>query len=540
MQHVESNYGLSFSRLSFQLPDFTRISWVSDKAKSVWQPRITRIGKAWLEIEWRAVQFGLRACAVQLLTPECLVKSSKTWAREGLCVVPLAIQGQGDTYSSTATPVNPDHPIALRCVIGSPRNASDFSDALNENNNDVMGDLLGYPRCCQEFFRKVWVEDAMVDTTWPMALSNNVFDTDSREIDVAPISMSNILWRWVGVRCVSHLPCSFSCKNTISVASRLIDLGRTLEYQDEMDWLLDILAWPVEWSALHGIAEIKTPILKVSTRTDATAHKYIVRYNGKIVPSECASGLAFPYSTSSLPILTKSSTYVAGLDNPIITRFEEQLWYFKDNQFDSLEAMNTAHEPIVATTERILQGRSGHVLDLGCGNGVLLKKITSSCPCTIPHGIDISSECISHAKGIMNEFATNFHVGDLLELDAIRDENRVYELGIFMPGRLLECDPLKRQLFLDWLTSQCKNIVVYAYGDWLQRYGGLEALANAVGLQLQCRDPQLSSLSEIYVDNNVSMRNGSVFSEAGIVLAPGCVNNSNNTPDSVFASIGSK
>ncbi len=36
-----------------------------------------------------------------------------------------------------------------------------------------------------------------------------------------------------------------------------------------MDRLLEILSWPVEWSVLHGIAAVKAPVLKVSTRARA-------------------------------------------------------------------------------------------------------------------------------------------------------------------------------------------------------------------------------------------------------------------------------
>ena len=50
-------------RLSYVLPDFTRISWVSDKARATWEPRIQRIGNAWSEIEWRSVLSGRRRCA---------------------------------------------------------------------------------------------------------------------------------------------------------------------------------------------------------------------------------------------------------------------------------------------------------------------------------------------------------------------------------------------------------------------------------------------------------------------------------------------
>jgi hypothetical protein len=33
-------------------------------------------------------------------------------------------------------------------------------------------------------------------------------------------------------------------------------------YRAEMDSLRDVFSWPVEWSALHGIAELKTPVIK--------------------------------------------------------------------------------------------------------------------------------------------------------------------------------------------------------------------------------------------------------------------------------------
>ena len=33
-------------RLPHVLPDFTRVSWVSDRARAVWEPRVSRIGSA--------------------------------------------------------------------------------------------------------------------------------------------------------------------------------------------------------------------------------------------------------------------------------------------------------------------------------------------------------------------------------------------------------------------------------------------------------------------------------------------------------------
>src|SRR5262249_39160303 len=143
-------------------------------------------------------------------------------------------------------------------------------------------------------FRRVWVDDAMVDTTWPMAVATAAA-SGARSVDVVGPPQSNILWRWMGARAVPHLPCRFDCEATIAFADELIAVGRECGFGEEMDWLLEILSGPVQWSALHGIAEIRTPIVKVPTRTDPTASRHVVQRHGDSYPAEGARGLEFPY-----------------------------------------------------------------------------------------------------------------------------------------------------------------------------------------------------------------------------------------------------
>jgi hypothetical protein len=101
------------------------------------------------------------------------------------------------------------------------------------------------------------------------------------------------------------------------MARKLLALGREIGFSEEMDWLVQILRWSVEWSALHGIAEIKTPVVKIITQTDATARKYVVRRAGDLYPEEGVHGLSFPYRSRRIPLLTQSSSFQRGLENPI-------------------------------------------------------------------------------------------------------------------------------------------------------------------------------------------------------------------------------
>lgn len=295
-------------RLEFVLPQFTRISWVSDRAREVWKSRLSQITKAWFEIEWMSIISGIRLCCLTTVTPEEFVSKAGGWSKQGLTALPLQIQG-----------AELGRPFGFRIVIGTPQDVSDFQKALEVGDNGKIARLLGFPICCNQFFRDTLVEQGLVDTTWPMALGNTSSSEEVRSIEVNGPPEANILWRWMGIRAVPHLPCSFHCQPTVEFGKKLIKVGSENGYKAEMDWLLEILSWPVEWSALHGIAEIKTPILKVSTRTDATPSKYVVKREGETFPLEGAQGLNFPFRIPRQPLFTKSPGFQRGLENRLET-----------------------------------------------------------------------------------------------------------------------------------------------------------------------------------------------------------------------------
>lgn len=90
-------------RLNFSLPDFTRLSWVSDAAREVWEPRLMQVTQAWLAIEWLSVASGIRRCGVTLVSPQEFIEQAGKWATRGLGGLPVEIQGApGASYSATS------------------------------------------------------------------------------------------------------------------------------------------------------------------------------------------------------------------------------------------------------------------------------------------------------------------------------------------------------------------------------------------------------------------------------------------------------
>lgn len=296
--------------LGFSLPEFARWSWVSDCARDTWEPRMVRIIRAWLEVEWLSVAAGIRRCGATFASSEELRVLLPRWQEYGL--VPVEQTLDDGTFSAGRLPTAAA-PFRQRIVVGKRDDTLAFQEAWKGGDDQVVGESLGYPPCCINFCRETWSNLGIEDTTWPMAAPSD----HSSVIEVGGPPETNILWRSMGIRAVPHLPCGFECSRSIELARKLVGTGHAAGFSEEMNWLLEILSWPVEWSALHGIAEIKTPILRISTRTDATAKKYTLRRTGNTYPAEGAHGLSFPYQTQAGPLLTLSPGFRRGLANPI-------------------------------------------------------------------------------------------------------------------------------------------------------------------------------------------------------------------------------
>ena len=150
------------------------------------------------------------------------------------------------------------------------------------------------------------INERILDPTWQIACSLRE-EGENRNVEVNCSPVTNTLWRRADIAATFHLPCRFDCLDTVRLGEQLVALGCRSGFSDEMEWLMEILSWPVEWSTLHGIAEIKTPIFRLIIDSVATSYKYTVRIKGDKYPLEGAIGQSFPYSES---ILCSSSDHL--------------------------------------------------------------------------------------------------------------------------------------------------------------------------------------------------------------------------------------
>ncbi len=290
--------------VDFELPAFTRIVWVSDDAKRVWAPRVARLQSLWTRIETLSVADNVRRCATLNISAEQSADLTSLLQQRGLELQTLS--GQRVSLSSEWQP----GPY----VVGRDSDLAQFENARRSADQQAISQLLGYPPCCHDFLRRAWRSGARQDPIWPMAIETGG-NGQTPVIDLRGPAQANTLLRPAGIQAVPHWPCRSDCEPTVTLADQLIECGRRGGNEEEMDWLLELLSWPVEWSARFGIAEIRTPVLKISTRTDVSSVERIVRRRSESYPVEGAQGVRFPYAQSNERLFTLSSSYQRGLEH---------------------------------------------------------------------------------------------------------------------------------------------------------------------------------------------------------------------------------
>jgi len=112
--------------------------------------------------------------------------------------------------------------------------------------------------------------------------------------------------------------------------------------------------------------------------------------------------------------------------------------------------MRRAHDEIVRLAVRSLREDPGPVLDLGCGNGVLLDRISrrANVPAT---GIELDGARIEHGRALFPAIA--FQQGDLFEAFGAD-----HALALISAARLLERPGLS-------LRGRARRVILYQYSD---------------------------------------------------------------------------
>lgn len=409
--------------------------WSSPDARRTWEPRVKAVVTAWAKAEVSSVLTGVRSSALLTLTPEGLVDLTRQATLAGARVVPLAAAKISGAYSAASARTGaPGLRVALAAEHVDP---VEWTRAWGSNDDAVIGELLGFPRCCRDFFARTWGA-GLRDTTWAQACG---WENASGQAVVGGSPECSMLLRWLGVRLVTHLPCSFECEETSRIAQQFL----ALLPEDARQWALELLDAPTTWTAVNGAAEVTVGgALKFAASTDAWAKRREVVRRG-----------------SGAPLAVEPPT----------------VW--EDNGFATCEAMKAAHA-VVAQAAFAPGLPVPRALDLGCGDGQLLNQVT-----TEGYGVEMSRAVVRRGRE-RRPASVTFWEGTIADRTATvaAHEPRFFDLALLMPGRLLEVTPEEATRVRAALAKTARRVVLYVYGDWLKKYGNLANLAKAAGYEV--------------------------------------------------------
>lgn len=286
---------------------FTRTQWVSDKARDYWHPRMRRAAAVAYRAERQTVVEGLRAaCTVHLpnLSP---FEQVQAYQDQGLVLRALRYTRPYQGFAHAHPEGSRDDPDGtVYAVVARDVDTLDrFAKADAEGDHETIGELLGFPSCCQRFFRDVWCS-GFVDPVFQSAERTDGVEKVSvsrsqggRRIRVEGWPEVTSALRYIGARVMFHLPCSMDCEATLERArAHWLPTMEGID-EDATKDLLRVLSLPTLWSCLHGVAMVTTPLFRIVTNSNPCHPVHEVEWVPKGgVPDDipfAAPGLGFPF-----------------------------------------------------------------------------------------------------------------------------------------------------------------------------------------------------------------------------------------------------
>lgn len=269
--------------LAYQLPAFKTIAWVSNEARDTWEPRIERVNQAIIASSVAAVLAGeLQSCSL-IVSGHYYFKLLEEVRSAGLKLAASSIGARGTAV----------YKVKLSSAL--------FSGKVSSTCCSVCAEYRQKER------KKEWI--------WEAARQAPAAQLEEDLIRLPATVNTAVFWSKLLLRFGEEYPCNLQCEHYHKQFEQYQNQMKQQGFATESEYLSTILSWPVEWSANHGICELRTPVVKFAYDTDASVRKYLVQVEGSEYPEEGAPGKQFPYKQRNFLRVTDSKSFKKGLEH---------------------------------------------------------------------------------------------------------------------------------------------------------------------------------------------------------------------------------
>lgn len=285
--------------LNFDVKPFVKRVWHGPQFKADWEERLRRAARLHHHVEYEMVKRGHRKAATIHLTGSTFDKEFERIQKDGMVWLPLVRTKSYNGFSHKHFPTHANDPnSSVYGVLACDMDAALAFKAASESSpvdHETIGDLLGFPPCCTSFFNEVWAQ-GFYDPIWQAAerTPGVKYLAHNHAVVEGSILCSQLL-RYGGFRVTSHLPCSLWCEPSREIGRVWWDVGLDID-PEGAEALLRVMALKQNWSVLHGVAVIETPVFTMWTNSMPTKGKWTIDYTPKDVAELIAT---LPKSTDA-------------------------------------------------------------------------------------------------------------------------------------------------------------------------------------------------------------------------------------------------
>jgi len=252
---------------------FTRVLWKTEDRGL--RALVREIGREYVRAELETVSQGLRPCATVHVYSENAWKEVRALGERGLVFVPILEVRRVHGFAHRFYKPRPGEPYDIYGVVAKKaEDALEFAEASRRGDHRKLGELLGYPECCVKFFEEKWVRERHVDPPWAIAVNTPGAEANGDEVAVRGFPECNVMIRYASVRVVPHLPCSFTCEETVEFAKMFL---RFMPHGKEA---LKLLSRPLVWDCWRGVVVVDHPDFMIVANSTPYARRKRVRWLG--------------------------------------------------------------------------------------------------------------------------------------------------------------------------------------------------------------------------------------------------------------------
>lgn len=263
---------------------FTSLNWKTAESRDQWQDIHRRIEEAQHEAEWRSVLSDKteRSAAIIHVTNTNREKWLKRVGEHGLAYKDIRYTAPYQGFAHEHKQTTEDDPNRITyAVIAENEDITDVVEEAElekqgEEYHETMGQFLNFPECCREFFIENWGTgegewaDPMYEISCNTPSAERVENDDEEHIVVTdPNEWTNAMYRYFGLRFITHLPCSWECERSAEIAKKRGQIMADNGYKDAANSLYKWLYEPMLWESAKGIANIRNQHITASANSSS-------------------------------------------------------------------------------------------------------------------------------------------------------------------------------------------------------------------------------------------------------------------------------